>query len=74
MHETLNSNQEELTGHCILRVRSANLSLIPASKHCCLILYYSRRFKKINSLEGRKRRPTNNDIWGQSGWPTKFPT
>lgn len=73
VHGVSNSNQEELTEHCILKVRLPNFFRIPALEHCHLALYSSRRFKKTNNLTGEKR-PTNNDIWEQFGWPTNLPT
>lgn len=68
-----NSNQKELTEHCILKVRPPNFFPIPALEHCHLALYSSRRFKKTNNLRVGAGGSTNNDIWEQFGWPTNFP-
>lgn len=53
-HEVSNSNQEELTEHCVVKGKPPTFFLIPALEHCYLALYSSRRFKKINNLRGKK--------------------
>lgn len=60
VHEVSNSNQEELTERCVLKVRLPTFLHVPALEHCHLALYSSRIFKKVNNPKGK--RPTNNDF------------